>query len=155
MYESGSTTRPNRESGATARPPQLICSLLQTQNSTMRSFATVAAAAAVLSTASAFVPQAQRSPLSAAISAPATSNIVLNQAAEEDDPLDFTPEVCAYVRAMRRPCVRSYPLVRFLRLLRLFKILIFLHTSFFDDSTCRAPKSASRRWSMPILSFSS
>ena len=66
----------------------------------MRSFATVAAAAAVLSTASAFDPQAQRSPLGVAISAPVTSNIVLNQAAEEDDPLDFTPEVCAYVRAM-------------------------------------------------------
>ena len=59
----------------------------------MRSFATVAAAAAVLSTASAFAPQAHKSSLSAVVSAPATSNVVLRQAAEEVDPLDFSPEV--------------------------------------------------------------
>ena len=60
----------------------------------MRSFATAAAAAAaVLSTASAFAPQAHKSPLSTAVSAPATSNVVLRQASEEVDPLDISPEV--------------------------------------------------------------
>ena len=59
----------------------------------MRSFATVVAAAAVLSTASAFAPQAQNSPLSTFVSAPATSNVVLRQASEEVDPLDLSPEV--------------------------------------------------------------
>ena len=85
-------------------------------SSTMRSFATVATAAAVLSTASAFAPQAQRSSLSAAVSAPVTSNIVLNQAAEEVDPLDFTPEVrtrsfvsCPLMRScpLNHSCVRA------------------------------------------------
>ena len=61
---------------------------------TMRSFAAAAAAAAaVLSTASAFAPQAHKSPLSTAVSAPATSNVVLRQASEEVDPLDISPEV--------------------------------------------------------------
>jgi len=58
----------------------------------MRSFAAAAAAAAALSTASAFAPHAHKSPLSTVVSAPATSNVVLRQAAEEVDPLDFTPE---------------------------------------------------------------
>ena len=74
---------------------------------TMRSFATVAAAAAVFSTASAFAPLAQRSSLSAAVSAPVTSNIVLNQAAEEVDPLDFTPEVRQHSFVVLRSCVRT------------------------------------------------
>lgn len=82
-------------------------------NITMRSFATVAAAAAVLSTANAFAPQAQRTPLSAAVSAPVTSSIVLNQAAEEVDPLDFTPEVRQHSFVLLpRSCVRPYPLMR-------------------------------------------
>ena len=60
----------------------------------MRSFATVAAAAAAaLSTASAFVPQAQKNPIGHVVSVPVTSNVVLGQAAEEADPADFTPEV--------------------------------------------------------------
>lgn len=85
----------------------------------MRSFATVAAAAAVLSTASAFAPQAKRSPLSGAGSAPVTSNIVLNQAAEEVDPLDLTPEV-SDMRVRTRSFILMFIFVRALSCVHAF-----------------------------------
>lgn len=129
----------------------------------MRSFATVAAAAAVLSTASAFAPQAQRSPLSAAVSAPVTSNVVLNQAAEEVDPLDFTPEVrhiCG--RGVALCCWLGYDMDVSLHVANAsLEYVLIVHFDSPNEFSCdfantrRAPKSASRLWSMPIPSFSS
>ena len=106
----------------------LSISFIFPTTATMRSFATVAAAAAVLSTASAFAPQARKSPLSTVVSTPETSNVVLRQASEEVDPLDISPEVRKRCR-MHVSHVLSWNTASWMCFEQLFRRILFVAVS--------------------------